>query len=51
MIMPYGRKATHAEVGHGPADIDFNALWDRGYVPVIKALGSSLCVPIRTPAP
>jgi hypothetical protein len=39
MIMPYGRKATQAEAGHGPAEIDFNALWDRGYVPVIKALG------------
>ena len=23
----------------GPAEIDFNALWDRGYVPVIKELG------------
>lgn len=39
MIMPYGRKATQAEAGHGPAEIDFNALWDRGYVPVIKELG------------
>src|SRR5258706_8783514 len=39
MIMPYGRKPTKAEAGQGPAEIDFNALWDRGYVPVIKALG------------
>ena len=39
MIMPYGRKPTQAEAGHGPAEIDFNALWDRGYVPVIEALG------------
>jgi tetratricopeptide (TPR) repeat protein len=39
MIMPYGRKATQAEPGRGPAEIDFNALWDRGYVPVIKELG------------
>jgi tetratricopeptide (TPR) repeat protein len=39
MIMPYGRKATQVETGRGPAEIDFNALWDRGYVPVIKALG------------
>jgi tetratricopeptide (TPR) repeat protein len=39
MIMPYGRKPTQAEAGHGPAEIDFNALWDRGYVPTIKALG------------
>jgi hypothetical protein len=39
MIMPYGRKATQAEAGHGPTEIDFNALWGCGYVPVIKALG------------
>ena len=39
MIMPYGRKATQADAARGPAEIDFNALWDRGYVPVIKALG------------
>ena len=39
MIMPYGRKPTEVEAGHGPAEIDFNALWDRGYVPVIQALG------------
>jgi hypothetical protein len=39
MIMPYGRKPTQAEAGRGPAEIDFNALWDKGYVPTIKALG------------
>ncbi len=39
MIMPYGRKPTQAEPGRGPAEIDFNALWDRGYVPTIKVLG------------
>ena len=39
MIMPYGRKPTQAEPGRGPAEIDFNALWDRGYVPTIKSLG------------
>jgi tetratricopeptide (TPR) repeat protein len=39
MVMPYGRKATQAEAGKGPAEIDFNALWDRAYVPVITALG------------
>jgi hypothetical protein len=39
MIMPYGRKSTQVEAPHGPAEIDFNALWDRGYVPVIQALG------------
>jgi MAP3K TRAFs-binding domain len=39
MIMPYGRKPTRAGPGRGPAEIDFNALWDHGYVPVIKELG------------
>jgi hypothetical protein len=39
MIMPYGRKATQADHERGPAEIDFNALWDRGYVPTIKSLG------------
>jgi MAP3K TRAFs-binding domain len=39
MIMPFGRKPTQAEADRGPAEIDFNALWDRGYVPVLKALG------------
>jgi tetratricopeptide (TPR) repeat protein len=39
MIMPYGRKPTQAEPGRGPAEIDFNALWDRCYVPTIKSLG------------
>ena len=39
MIMPYGRKATQLEAGKGPGEIDFNALWDRVYVPVIEALG------------
>src|SRR3974390_1726845 len=39
MIMPYCRKDPQVEAGRGPAEIDFNALWDHGYVPVIKALG------------
>jgi Tetratricopeptide Repeats-Sensor len=39
MIMPYGRKASQARSRKLPAEIDFNALWDRGYVPVIKELG------------
>ena len=39
MIMPYGTKATAVDGGKGPAEIDFNALWDRAYVPVITALG------------
>jgi MAP3K TRAFs-binding domain len=39
MIMPYGRRPTQVEAGNGPAEVDFNALWDRAYVPVIQALG------------
>src|SRR5262249_1232494 len=39
MVMPYGRKATQAEAGKGPGEIDFKALWDRAYGPVIKKLG------------
>jgi hypothetical protein len=39
MIMPYGKKATQAEAGQGVANIDFNALWDRAYAPMIKELG------------
>jgi hypothetical protein len=39
MIMPYGKKATQAEAGQGIATIDFNALWDHAYAPVIKELG------------
>jgi Tetratricopeptide Repeats-Sensor len=39
MIMPFGRKATQAVAGRGPAEIDFNALWDKCYVPVIDELG------------
>ncbi len=39
MIMPFGKKPTQAEAGKGVAEIDFNALWDRAYTPVIKALG------------
>jgi hypothetical protein len=37
--MPYGKKATQAEAGQGVSTIDFNALWDRAYAPVIKELG------------
>jgi MAP3K TRAFs-binding domain len=39
MIMPYGKKPTQAEAGRGVPEIDFNALWDRAYAPVIQALG------------
>ena len=39
MVMPFGRKATQAEPGKGPAEIDFNALWDKAYFPLLKELG------------
>src|SRR5215813_1290243 len=39
MIIPYGRKPTEAPVGQGVAEVDFNALWDRAFVPVIETLG------------
>ena len=39
MIMPYGTKATQADPSVGVANIDFNALWDRAYAPVIEGLG------------
>ncbi len=39
MVMPYGRKPSQVEAGKGPGEIDFNALWDRAYVPVLRKLG------------
>src|SRR3954451_21817676 len=39
MIMPFGRKPTQTIAGRGPAEINFDAVWDLGYVPVINELG------------
>ena len=39
MVMPFGRKATQAEPGKGPAEVDFNALWDKAYFPLLEELG------------
>ena len=39
MVMPYGRKPSQAEPGKGPVDINFDALWDRAFFPVILELG------------
>ena len=39
MIMPYGKKPTQAEAGQAVTTIDFNALWDDAYTPMIKELG------------
>jgi pentatricopeptide repeat protein len=45
MIMPYGKKPTDVELGKGPAVVDFNALWDKVYLPLIEE--DLDCVPIR----
>jgi MAP3K TRAFs-binding domain len=40
MIMPYGRKATQVEPSSSaPGEIDFNALWDKAFKPMLKGLG------------
>ena len=39
MVMPFGRKMTGAAGGAGPAEIDFNALWDKAFFPMLAALG------------
>jgi hypothetical protein len=36
MIMPFGKKSTGAETGKGPAQIDFDALWDKALRPMIQ---------------
>ena len=32
MVMPHRRKPTQAVAGKGPAEIDFNRLWDQAHV-------------------
>jgi hypothetical protein len=40
MIMPYGRKATQVEPSsNAPGEIDFNALWDKAFAPMLRRLG------------
>jgi hypothetical protein len=39
MVMPFGRKPTQAELGKGPSEVDFNALWDKAYFPLLADLG------------
>ena len=39
MVMPFGRKPTTAEAGKGPTEVDFNALWDKAYFPLLKEIG------------
>ena len=44
MVMPFGKKTTNAEAGKGPAEIDFDALWDKALRPMIQDLNY---LPIR----
>jgi len=37
-IMPFGRKPTGIHGTGAPAEIDFDALWDKVYVPVLAAM-------------
>lgn len=39
MIMPFSTKPTQVEPGKGPAHINFNALWDKAYFPLMNELG------------
>jgi len=39
MVMPFGTKPTGAEPGKGPTEINFNALWDKALLPMIRDLG------------
>jgi hypothetical protein len=39
MVMPFGRKATGLTEKDAPADIDFDALWERVYQPILEERG------------
>lgn len=39
MVMPFSRKPTGITEKHVPADVDFDALWERVYQPVLEARG------------
>lgn len=39
MIMPYGERPTGVAADVGPAKLDFDALWNEVYKPVIETLG------------
>lgn len=39
MVMPFGRKPTQADPGKGPAEVDYNALWDKAFFPMLTELG------------
>jgi tetratricopeptide (TPR) repeat protein len=39
MVMPFGKKAVLPHVDDAPEEIDFDALWNKAFSPVIKAFG------------
>ena len=39
MVMPFGAKPTGMEAAKGPVQVDFNALWERAFRPMIEELG------------
>ena len=39
MVMPFGRKPTGMTEKEVPAEVDFDALWERVYQPVLEGLG------------
>jgi tetratricopeptide (TPR) repeat protein len=39
MVMPFGAKPTGMEATKGPVQVDFNALWERAFRPMIEELG------------
>ena len=51
MIMPYGRRPTQAEAGHGPAEIDFNAFGTAVTFRSSRRSVTSRYARTRTPAP
>ena len=47
MVMPFKRKAVRNGAEHAPAEVDFDALWDKALSPAIEAAGY---VPVRADA-
>ena len=39
MVMPFGAKPTGMEAAKGPVQVDFNAMWERAFRPMIEELG------------
>ena len=47
MVTPFGTKAVGPRVEAALEKIDFDALWNKAYLPVIKALGCDLVSLLR----